>query len=53
VGFAEWVVSDAVLHLHKEWRIAHLKNGGVLRIGTDDAPDLAHFLEEKIAQQGT
>jgi hypothetical protein len=33
--------------------IAHLKNGGVLRIGTDDAPDLAIFLEGKIAQQGT
>jgi hypothetical protein len=30
-----------------------LKNGGVLRIGTDDAPNLAGFLEGKVAQQGT
>ena len=30
-----------------------LKNGGVLRIGTDDASNLAGFLEGKIARQGT
>jgi hypothetical protein len=33
--------------------VVHLKNGGVLRIGTDDAENLACFLEGKIAQQGT
>ena len=33
--------------------VVHLKNGGVLRIGTDDAANLARFLEGKIAQQGT
>jgi hypothetical protein len=33
--------------------VVHLKNGGVLRIGTDDAENLARFLEGKIAQQGT
>jgi hypothetical protein len=33
--------------------VVHLKNGGVLRIGTDDASNLARFLEGKIAQQGT
>jgi hypothetical protein len=30
-----------------------LKKGGVLRIGTDDAFNLACFLEGKVAQQGT
>ncbi len=30
----------------------HFKNGGVLRIGTDDAGNLARSLEGKIAQQG-
>ena len=33
--------------------VVHLTNGGVLRIGTDDASNLACFLEGKIAQQGT
>jgi hypothetical protein len=28
--------------------VVHLKNRGVLRIGTDDAPSLARFLEGKI-----
>jgi len=32
--------------------VVHLKNGGVLRIGTDDAPNLAGFLEGKIVQKG-
>ena len=32
--------------------VVHFKNGGVLRIGTDDAENLARFLEGKIAQQG-
>jgi hypothetical protein len=31
--------------------VVRLKNGGVLRIGTDDAPNLARFLEGKITQQ--
>jgi hypothetical protein len=31
--------------------VVHLRKG-VLRIGTDDASNLARFLEEKIAQQG-
>ena len=30
--------------------VLHLKNGGVLRIGTDDAANLARFLEGKIGQ---
>lgn len=30
--------------------VVHWKNGGVLRIGTDDAYNLAAFLEGKIAQ---
>ena len=38
-----WGRDCVVLHLRK----------GVLRIGTDDAPNLAQFLEEKIVQQGT
>ena len=29
------------------------QNGGVLRIGTDDAPNFARFLEGKLARQGT
>ena len=33
--------------------VLRLKNGGVLRIGTDDASNLAGFLEGKIARQGT
>lgn len=33
--------------------VVRLKNGGVLRIGTDDAANLARFLEGKVAQQGT
>ena len=33
--------------------VLRLKNGGVLRIGTDDASNLAGFLQGKIAQQGT
>jgi hypothetical protein len=33
--------------------VVRLKNGGVLRIGTDDASNLARFLEGKITQQGT
>lgn len=32
--------------------VVHFKKGGVLRIGTDDAENLARFLEGKIAQQG-
>ncbi|HEY7326995.1 MAG TPA: hypothetical protein VH592_05120 [Gemmataceae bacterium] len=31
--------------------VVHLKNGGVLRVGTDDAPNLARFLEGKITRQ--
>jgi len=31
--------------------VLHLKKG-VLRIGTDDAPDLARFIEFKLTQQG-
>ena len=31
--------------------VVHLKNGGVLRIGTDDAANLARFLEGKIGQE--
>lgn len=31
----------------------HFKNGGVLRIGTDDAENLARFLEVKVAHQPT
>jgi hypothetical protein len=30
--------------------VVHLKNGGVVRIGTDDAENLAGFLEGKIGQ---
>ncbi len=33
--------------------VVHFKNGGVLRIGTDDATNLVRFLEGKIAQEGT
>jgi hypothetical protein len=33
--------------------VVHLKNSGVLRIGTDDAANHARFLEGKLAQQGT
>ena len=33
--------------------VVGLKNGGVLRIGTDDAENLARKIEGKIAQQGT
>ena len=33
--------------------VVYLKNGGVLRIGTDDATNLACFLEAKVARQGT
>jgi hypothetical protein len=33
--------------------VARLKNGGLFRIGTDDADNLVRFLEGKIAQQGT
>jgi hypothetical protein len=32
--------------------VVHFKNGGVLRIGIDDAENLARSLERKIAQQG-
>ena len=31
--------------------MVHLKNGGVLRIGTDDAEILARFLEGKAGQE--
>jgi hypothetical protein len=31
--------------------VVRLKNGSVLRIGTDDAANLARFLEEKIRQE--
>jgi hypothetical protein len=31
--------------------VVHFRNGGVLRIGTDDADNLARFLELKIGQQ--
>jgi len=37
----------------RECVVVHLRNGGILRIGTDDASNLARFLEGKIAQQGT
>jgi hypothetical protein len=30
--------------------VVRLNDGGVLQIGTDNAPDLARFLEEKIRQ---
>jgi hypothetical protein len=30
--------------------VVHLKNGGVLRIGTDDAENLARFLDGKVGQ---
>jgi hypothetical protein len=36
----------------RDCAVVHLKNGGILRIGTDDAPNLACFLEGKIARQG-
>ena len=32
--------------------VVHLKDGGVLRIGTDDAFNLARFLEEKTGDSG-
>lgn len=32
--------------------VAHFKGDGVLRIGTDDATNLARFLEGKVVQQG-
>jgi hypothetical protein len=32
--------------------VVHRKHGGVLRIGTDDAANLARFLEGKIVQRG-
>lgn len=32
--------------------VVHRKNGGVLRIGTDDTENLARFLESKIAEHG-
>lgn len=32
--------------------VIHFKNGGVLRIGTDDAENLARFLRGKISRQG-
>ena len=32
--------------------VVHLKDGGVLRIGTDDAENLAGFLDGKLVQQG-
>lgn len=31
--------------------VVHLKNGGVLRIGTDDAQNLTRFLEGQIGQE--
>lgn len=31
--------------------VVHFKNGGVLRIGTDDAPGLSRFLEGKLGQE--
>lgn len=37
----------------RDCAVLRLKNGGVLRIGTDDATNLARFLEGKIARQGT
>jgi hypothetical protein len=33
--------------------VVHFKDGGTLRIGTDDAENLACFLEGKVAKQGT
>jgi len=33
--------------------VIHFKDGGTLRIGTDDAENLVGFLEGKVAQQGT
>jgi hypothetical protein len=37
----------------RECVVVHWKNGGVLRIGTDDGPKLARFLEGKVASEGT
>jgi hypothetical protein len=36
----------------RDCAVVLLKNGGVLRIGTDDAPNLARFLEGEITQPG-
>jgi len=33
--------------------VIHFKDGGTLRIGTDNAPNLTCFLEGKVAEQGT
>ena len=33
--------------------VVHFKNGGTLRIGTDDAKNLVRFLEGKIGERGT
>jgi len=33
--------------------VVYFKKGGVLRIGTDGAENLAEFLEGKISQGGT
>ena len=42
-----------VWHLwERDCIVVHWKSSGVLRIGTDDATDLARFLERKIASQG-
>jgi hypothetical protein len=37
----------------RECVVIHFKDGGTLRIGTDDAENLARFLEGKVAEQGT
>jgi hypothetical protein len=36
----------------RDYVVLHLRQGGVLRIGTDDPENLAQFLEGKFAQQG-
>ena len=36
----------------RECVVVYLSNGGVLRIGSDDAENLARFLEGKVAQRG-
>jgi hypothetical protein len=34
----------------RECVVVHLRNGGVLRIGTDDAAELARFLKQKVSR---
>jgi hypothetical protein len=32
--------------------VVYFRNGGILRLGTDDVASLAHFLKDKITKQG-